>query len=122
MSTSPASVQTSLIGLRLQTSLLCRHGGKACRWSCSRPWRWAEASSRPMSRVKESLPQGYGGIVPTEDASDLAAAVVERLIDPKLRVVEERTVRRLVERNHDLRRTLASVGSVYLEVLEDGPK
>ncbi len=75
-----------------------------------------------VAGVKESLPQGYGGIVPTEDASDLAAAVVERLIDPKLRVVEERTVRRLVERNHDLRRTLASVGSVYLEVLEDGPK
>ena len=94
------------------------------------PSRWEgmsyallEALARARSVVasdtagaKEALGGRTKAIVPVEDAEALADALVERLLDPALAAAEGQEGRAWVEERHDVRRSVAAVAALYVEL------
>jgi glycosyltransferase involved in cell wall biosynthesis len=93
------------------------------------PSRWdglslvvLEAMARARSVVAADIPAVRDVIspeaaVPVEDATRLAEAIVERLVDPQLRAGEGDANRELVERKHDLRPMTEATARLYSELL-----
>ncbi len=91
------------------------------------PSRWEgmaltllEAMARERSVVatdvagaREALGVGAGAIVAVERPESLAAAIVERLLEPERAAAEGRTARARAEQSHDLRRTVRAVADLY---------
>jgi glycosyltransferase involved in cell wall biosynthesis len=69
-----------------------------------------------VAGMPEILAHVDGAVVPVEAPEPLAAAIVERLVDPARAEVEGRENRRLVE-GFDLRRTTEAFASAYRELL-----
>lgn len=86
-----------------------------------------EAMARGRSVVASDVPGAYealnnsgGTVVPKEEPAALAAALVERLLDPALAEAEGRYARRRVEEHYELGKTLAAVAELYEELLSAG--
>ena len=61
--------------------------------------------------------EGIGAVVPREDPNALAAALVERLVDPEKAAAEGRKGRARAEAFHDFTRAADGIASVYDDVL-----
>jgi glycosyltransferase involved in cell wall biosynthesis len=97
------------------------------------PSRWdglslvvLEAMAKARSVVAADISAVHGlvrpeAVVPVEDASRLAAAIVERLVDPELRAREGRANRELVEEKHGLRLMAEQTAALYEELLGGRP-
>ena len=95
------------------------------------PSRWEamslgmlEAMARGCSIVatdvpgaREALAQGRGALVPVENPRALAAAVIERLRDEKLRSAEGGGAARAARASYDLRVTLERTATLYADCL-----
>ena len=69
-----------------------------------------------VSGAREALGQKAGAIVPVEDSDALAAALIERLLDPSASAAEGRNGRKRAEQFYDLRLTTARFAQLYAEV------
>jgi glycosyltransferase involved in cell wall biosynthesis len=93
------------------------------RWEVGLPLTALEAMATGRSVVVSDIPGvrddlGAGGaVVPVEDPTKLAGALVERLTDPARAAAEGREGRRRVEDAHDLRQTTQLMADLYQEVL-----
>jgi glycosyltransferase involved in cell wall biosynthesis len=67
--------------------------------------------------ARDALGDGAAGIVPLGDRRALAAAIIERLLDPALAASEGATARARVERRHDSRDSMRGVARLYARVL-----
>ena len=83
-------------------------------WQVMATGRSVVATDVPGAR--EALGEA-GAVVPIEDPGQLADAMAERLLDPKLAAEEGRAGRARAERYFDVRRTTAQVAEVYDAVI-----
>jgi glycosyltransferase involved in cell wall biosynthesis len=67
--------------------------------------------------ARDALGDGAAGIVPLGDRRALAAAIIERLLDPALAASEGTAARARVERRHDIRDYTRGVARLYARVL-----
>jgi glycosyltransferase involved in cell wall biosynthesis len=67
--------------------------------------------------ARDALGADAAGIVPRGDARLLAAAIIERLLDPALAAAEGSAARARVERFHDIRDATAGVAELYAGML-----
>ena len=67
--------------------------------------------------TEETVGRGGGTIVSKTDGDRLSAAIVERLIDPARARSEGDIGRALIEKHHDWRLVVGSIGAIYEEVL-----
>ena len=70
-----------------------------------------------VNGTEETVGRGAGTIVSKTDTDRLTTAVVERLIDPVRARGEGEVGRALVEKHHDWRVVVGSIGNIYDEVL-----
>jgi glycosyltransferase involved in cell wall biosynthesis len=66
--------------------------------------------------MREVVDGGVGAVVPPDDPDALAAALVERLRDPRRADAEGRAGRTRVEERHDRRKQLEAIDAMYDEV------
>jgi glycosyltransferase involved in cell wall biosynthesis len=67
--------------------------------------------------ARDALGDGAAGIVPLGDRRALAAAIIERLLDPALAASEGTAARARVERRHDIHDSTRGVARLYARVL-----
>lgn len=70
-----------------------------------------------VSGIAESVPDGAGAIVVTDDRAALAAAVVKRLLDPDLAQDEGWAGRAHVEASYDMATSAQELARVYLRLV-----
>ena len=70
-----------------------------------------------VAGVREALGVEAGAVVAVERPESLAAAIVERLLEPERAAAEGRLARARVERSHDLRKTVRAVADLYGSML-----
>ncbi len=69
-----------------------------------------------VSGAREAL-RGTGAIVAPEAPGEIARALVERLLDPRMTDAEGREARRRAETSHDFRQTADTIAGLYAEAL-----
>jgi glycosyltransferase involved in cell wall biosynthesis len=74
--------------------------------------------STEVAGAREALGEEAGAVVPPQDPTKLAGAIVERLLDPARTAAEGRAGRLAAEERHDYRRRAEEIARLYADVIE----